>query len=122
MAEFMNTSASGLSGTYLDTTAQISKILKPGEISRFLVLGNAWNVQLGYVTKSGYAIDIRYENLEPEFKDQAASALQQAKVSTVGLGKYFNDNKLKIQAMASSVEYANKVKALKTELMFQVVF
>lgn len=122
LGEFMNASAAGLNGIYLDTTAQISQVLKPGQISQFLVLGNAWNVQVGYVTKSGFALDLRYENLSPEFSDQEASKLQQAKVSTVGLSKYFPDNRLKVQASLSQVEYANSVKALRSELMFQVVF
>lgn len=122
LAEFMNTSASNLNGIYIDSSAQIGQVLKPGQISQFLVLGNAWNLQVGYVTKSGFAVDLRYENLSPEFSDQSASQLQMAKVSTVGFSKYFPDNRLKVQASLSQMELANKVKALQSELMFQVVF
>ena len=122
MAEFMNSSAAGLDGSYVDSSAQSSSILKPGQISTFLVLGNAWNVQGGYVTKSGYSLDLRYENLNPEFTDQAASLLQQTSISTLGLSKYFKANNLKIQATASQIKYTNGVDAFKSEVMFQVVF
>lgn len=122
LGEFMNASASGLNGIYLDSSAQIGQILKPGQISQFLVLGNAWNVQAGYVTKSGFALDIRYENLSPEFTGQPVSQLRQAKASTIGLSKYFPDNRLKIQASVSQIEFEDKIKALQSELMFQVVF
>jgi len=124
MAEWMNASASHLKGIYLDSITPIntSKILAPGQISQFLVLGNAWNAQLGYVSKNGYAIDVRYENMSPEFSDQAFSQLQQAKVSTLGLGKYFNGHKLKLQATVSQVEFANSGKAMRGELLMQVVF
>lgn len=122
LAEYMNASASNLNGIFLDSSAQMVQVLKPGQISQFLVLGNAWNIQVGYVTKKGFALDLRYENLVPEFSDQPASQLRQAKVSTVGLSKYFPDIRLKVNASMSQIEYTNQVKALQSELMFQVVF
>lgn len=122
LGEFINASGANLNGIYLDSSAQISQVLKPGQISQFLVLGNAWNLQAGYVTKSGFALDLRYESMEPEFADQAASQLRRAKVSTVGLSKYFPDNRLKVQASLSQVEYTNQLKAIQSELLFQVVF
>jgi hypothetical protein len=122
LAEFMNSSATGLSGIYTDSSAQTSSILKPGQISQFLVLGDAFNLQAGYATKSGFSFDIRYEKHNPEFKDEPLSVLPQAEVSTLGISKYFPDHRLKIQASASQVKYASNQKALRSELMFQVVF
>ncbi len=122
LAEYTNTSAANLNGIYLDTTAAPTMLLKPGQISQYLVLGNAWNVQAGYALKQGYAVDVRYEQLNPEFTDQAASHLQQAKVSTLGLSKYFKGNNLKVQAQASRIEYQNAVRAWQGEFIFQVVF
>lgn len=122
LAEFANSSASGLSGTFIDSSASINSYLKPGQISQFLVLGNAMNVQAGYVTKSGFALDVRYEKQNPEFTDQPLSLLPKTEVSTLGLSKYFPDNRLKIQAQLSQVKYINAVKALQSELMMQVVF
>jgi Phosphate-selective porin O and P len=120
--EFMNTSASVLSGTYIDSSASLVSILRPSQISQFLLLGNAWNLQAGYVTRSGYAFDVRHENLRPEFATNVASLLQDASVSTLGLSKYFNDNKLKIQLSASQVKYQRGGKSDRAEVMVQVVF
>ena len=41
----------------------------PTQISTFLTLGNSYNAQVGYVTKSGYALDLRYSQVTPEFTD-----------------------------------------------------
>lgn len=122
LAEFANTSAASLKGIFLDSTSTTTSILKPGQISQFLVLGNAWYAELGYVTKSGYSLDFRSESLTPEFDDQAASILQKTSVQTVGLGRYFNDNKLKLQASFSQIEYSGGVKRQQAELVMQVVF
>jgi len=121
LAEFVNTSASNLSGIYLDSTANVNLILKPGQISQYLNLGNAWNIQGGYVTLSGYAVDLRYEQLQPEFTDQLLSVLQETNVSTLGLSKYFNANKLKLQAAISNIKYSNGKSNVKAEVTFQVV-
>jgi hypothetical protein len=118
----MNSSAAGLAGIYTDSSSAIGAVLKPGQISQFLVLGNAFNVQAGYTTKSGYSLDVRYEKRTPEFSDQALSVLQQAEVSTLGLSKYFPDNRLKIQGTLSQVQYLNSKKSILSELMMQVVF
>jgi hypothetical protein len=121
LAEYMNSSASNLNGIYVDSSGLSNSILKPGQISQYLILGNAWNTQIGYVTKSGYALDIRYENLRPEFSGQSLSVLQESKVSTVGISKYFKDNKLKVQASGSKVTFTNSKDTILAELMFQVV-
>lgn len=122
LAEFVNASATGLSGLYLDSTSAVSSILKPGQISQFLVLGNAWNAELGYVTRSGYSIDLRYEDLKPEFADQATSVLQKTNVKTIGLARYFNDHKLKLQTRFSQIDYTSGNKRQQAELLMQVVF
>lgn len=121
LAEYMNASASNLAGTYLDSSA-VPTLLRPGQISNYLVLGSAISVQAGYVTKSGYALDLRYETLDPEFKDQALSVLQQQSAMTVGFTKYFKDNNLKLQAAGSSRRYQSGANYLEAELMLQVVF
>lgn len=122
LTEYVNTSAANLSGIYLDSTASPSQYLKPQQIGQYLILGNAYNVTAGYCTKSGYSLDFRYEELKPEFTDQTLSLLQPAKISTVGLSKYFKGNALKAQATVSQIQYTGSVKAMKAELVFQVVF
>ncbi len=121
LAEFINSSASGLSGTYTDSVLNAPN-LKPGQISQYLVLGNAFNVQAGYVTKSGFALDLRYEKQDPEFTNEPLSVLSKAEVATIGLSKYFPDNRLKIQATVSQIKFVNNVKAIQSELLLQVVF
>ena len=122
LGEFTNASAYNLNGIYLDSSGAISSILKPGQISNFLVLGQGWNVQTGYVTKSGFALDVRFEKLTPEFNKEARSVLQETQVSTLGLTKYFPDNHMKVQLSLSQLEVKNRPKALQSELLFQVVF
>lgn len=121
LAEYMNATAGNLSGTYLDSSAN-PVLLRPGQISNYLVLGNAVSVQLGYVTKTGYAVDVRYETLDPEFKDQPLSVLQQQSAATLGLTKYFSENNLKLQAAFSNRILVNGPSALHAEVMMQVVF
>jgi len=122
MAEWMNASASGLNGLYLDTTSLPKSALKPGQISQFLVLGNAISAQLGYVTKSGFALDLRYSTLNPEFTKETLSLLQENTISTIGLSKYFPDNHLKVQAQASQIEHKGGKKTMQSEVMVQVSF
>lgn len=122
LGEFTNASAANLNGIYLDSTANLATLLRPGQISHFLVLGQAWNIEAGYATKSGFAIDVRHERITPEFNKQTRSVLQETQVSTVGLTKYFPDNRMKVQLSLSQVEVKNRPKALQSELLFQMVF
>jgi len=121
LLEWVSASASNLQGVYTDTSGLNSSVLKPGQISQFLVLGKAFNVQAGYTLKKGYSIDARWEQVRPEFTDQTASILQKAQVQTVGASRYFSQHRLKLQLMGSRIQYQNNVKTLRAELMFQVV-
>jgi hypothetical protein len=85
------------------------------------VLGKAYNIQAGYTLKSGYSLDARWEQMRPEFTDQTASILQKAQVQTLGASRYFSQHRLKLQLTGSRVQYQNKVKTLRAELMFQIV-
>ena len=120
LAEYVNATASGLQGTYTDSSSGAA-YLKPGQISQYLSLGNAYNVALGYTAK-GWSLDVRYESLRPEFVGQTGSVLQQQNTRTVGLTRYLNENKVKMQASVSSVRYTNGVNTVLGELMMQVVF
>lgn len=73
MAEWMQSTAGNLNGLYLDSSANLRQVLKPGQISQFLILGSAWNAELGYVTKSGYGINLRHSELSPEFSSETDS-------------------------------------------------
>ena len=119
LTEYVNASATGLEQTFVNQAATVE--LQPQQISSFLVLGDAFNSQIGYVTKKGYAIDLRYSNLSPEFDNFSDSILQETDIYSIGLTKYIKGNDVKIQSTFSSIEQ-NEINTFRAELMFQVVF
>ena len=128
LAEYVNTTATSLSGSYLDLGG--TRPLYLTEISEYLVLGDGYNIQTGYVTKSGYSLDLKYEKLNQEF-DNNASLLSNQEAFTIGLTKYFKGNNLKIQSAVSSnnVEQFNalsnktdKINTITAQFAIQVVF
>ena len=128
LAEYVNSSATTLDNTFLNAGA--TRPLYLTEISEYLVLGDGYNVQTGYVTKSGYSLDLKYEKLNQEF-DNNASLLSNQEAFTIGLTKYFKGNNLKIQSSVSSnnVDKFNttssaieKVNMITAQFAIQVVF
>lgn len=99
LAEYANTSASGIDLVFLDESA--TEILAPQQISQFLALGDSYNLQAGYVTKNGYSFDVRYGSTTPEFENFADSAISDMTQTSFGFSKYFYDNALKLQASYS---------------------
>lgn len=122
LGEYTQASAAMLQGTYLDSSASPAQLLRPGQISEYLVLGSGYNAQLGYVFRSGFALDARIEHLQPEFTSEALSQLQKTDVATLGTTYYFRENNLKLQASVSQFRYQNAVKAVQGDLVLQVVF
>ena len=128
LGEYVNTTATSLKSSFLDLGA--SRPLYLTEISEYLVLGDGYNVQVGYVTKSGYSLDLRYEKLNQEF-DNNASILLDQEAYTLGLTKYFKGNNLKIQSSVSennadqfnaSNSSIQKIKTIIAQFAIQVVF
>ena len=128
LTEYINTHASSLSGSYLDAGA--TRPLYLTEISEYLVLGDGYNVQAGYVTKSGYSFDLKYEKLNQEF-DNNASLLLNQEGYTIGFTKYFKGNNFKMQSSVSSnnIDQFNtasstieKVTTITAQFAIQVVF
>lgn len=128
LGEYVNTTATSLSGSFLDSGA--SRPLYLSEISEYLVLGDGYNVQAGYVTKSGYSLDLRYEKLNQEF-DNNASLLLNQEAYTIGFTKYFRGNNLKIQSEISqnnvdqfdtTSSSIQKLKTITAQFAIQVVF
>ena len=93
----------------------------PTEISQYLALGSGYNVQLGYVTKTGYALDFRYAVVTPEFNNEN-SVIMERDGWTVGFSKYFKGNDLKVQAAFSNYNEADGSTLTVGELLFQVIF
>lgn len=120
LGEYVVATATNLEGTYVDQTG--SNLLLPTEISEYLALGTAYNLQLGYATKSGYAVDFRYSSVSPEFDENLSSIVQEQDAWTVGLAKYFKGNSLKVQGAIGSVSQGENTDLLIGELMIQAIF
>ena len=120
LGELAMTSATSLNGSY--TVASNSSPLVPTQISQYLALGTAFNTQLGYVTKSGYALDLRYDALMPEFGNNVNSIIKETTGMTIGLSKYFKHNNLKLQTSFSSFSYGDNTSQLSGSFLVQLVF
>lgn len=118
LGEYVNSSASNLERTYTDDAG--NDILAPEEISEYLILGDGYNFQAGYVTKNGYSIDFRYALTKPEFQN-SNSILFDSDSYTFGFTKYFKSNNLKIQASFTSINVANGNNKSIGELIVQIV-
>ena len=120
LAEYANASANGLDENYTDQAGQ--DILIPGQISSFLVLGDSYNVQTGYVTKNGYGFDARFESSSPEFTMMSESILDDMDSYTFGFSKYFKGNNLKLQAAYTNVSTDSDLQGSMFQLLFQIGF
>lgn len=101
LGEYGVSTATNLDGTFKDISGL--NALMPLEISEFLALGSALNMQLGYVTRSGFGVDVRYALTDPEFDANDNSILTGLKAYTIALSKYFKNNNLKLQMAVSSM-------------------
>jgi hypothetical protein len=120
LLEYVNASADNLDLLYTDESA--STILVPGQISDFLILGDSYNIQTGYVTNNGLSLDFRFESSTPEFNSNTSSILNDANSYTFGLTKYFDNNNLKMQASYSKLDLKNDSNQSFGEFLIQVIF
>ena len=123
LGEYAVATATNLEGTYIDVSG--TNLIDPTEISESLALGSAFNLQLGYVTKSGYAADFSYSTTTPEFDANVNSQLRDMNAVRVGFSKYFKGNDLKLQTAISSITDNSAFEAVNTlrgELLLQLVF
>ena len=120
LGEYANASASGLNTTFVDANA--AQILAPQQISEYLVIGDSYNFQAGYVTSKGLSFDFRYESSKPEFDANLNSLLPDVNSFTFGLTKYFNNNNLKMQASITSIDNSNTNNQTVGEFLVQIVF
>lgn len=100
LLEFGNEFASGLNDLFLDQSANVK--LVPQQISEFLILGNHYTLQVGYVTKNGLSFDLRYDKAIPEFNSYENSLLYEFDNYNLGMTKYFDENNLKLQLSLNS--------------------
>ena len=94
-------------------------ILNPSEISKFLVIGDQLNIQLGYLSKSMVSFDLRYGKAIPEFLVEN-SILKKFENYSLGISKYINKN-VKIQALYNSNKFELNEDNY-AELLIQVSF
>jgi hypothetical protein len=119
LVEFVNATATSLDGTFTNEAGTIP--LVAGEISEFLILGNAVNAQLGYVFGFGLAVDVRYTQLFAEFDDRETSLLQDTRAYGGGFAWYFFGHALKAQLNFERVEEDLQPDIHAGELLIQVI-
>ncbi len=104
LGEYVNAAAFGLDGSY--TNAALGTLLMPTEISTYLMLGNAYNAQMGYCFANGWAVDARFGQTFPEFAaEQPASQLQVVDALGGCLTWHRNEQALKLQLAADYWNY-----------------
>lgn len=92
VGEFINAT---IYGTNLYTNAGATNKLTPQIASTIYNIGQGFNVQSSYVCKNGWAIDLRYSNITPEY-NIAGSLIHNQNWYTAGLNKYLKGNAVKI--------------------------
>ena len=119
--EYVNTAAYNLQGTSLNSTGSL--LLEPTQISQYLVLGNAFNIQGGYLFKSDWSIDLKFGRSFYEF-EQTYSILQNYDSMGAGITKYFSNRAVKTQLMASYVNFPSleNQNILGLECLLQIKF
>jgi len=120
LVEYGNATASGLSENYADENAVL--LLAPQQISSYLLLGNSYNAQFGYVTPKGYSLDLRYGESLPEFANYTNNLFQGTKSYTLGLTRYFKGHNLKAQTAISRLSSSAGVNTTVVECMMQFAF
>ena len=119
--EYVNTAAYNLKGTSLNSAGSL--LLLPTQISQYLILGNAFNIQGGYLFKSDWSLDFKYGRSYYEF-EETYSILQNYDSMGAGITKYFSNRAVKTQLMASYVNFPvlESQNSLAIECLFQIKF
>ena len=123
MAEYVNASATDLKGIYTKSTGDHP--LQPEEIANYLNLGNGYNVQVGYLLKSGWGFDARFSKVKPEFEETETSPLWETNEYAVSVAKYFINNRLMCQGAFTYLKNPNFKTAnekLSAEFSVQIIF
>jgi len=120
LAEYRIATAAGLQGAFLNEAASVNLI--PQQISEMLALGTGYNVQLGYVTHSGYGLDFRYSGIQPEFEENDRSYVMKNSVWSVGATRYFHGNNLKVHLGYTSMQPDGGDASSLAEFLVQVAF
>jgi hypothetical protein len=96
-------------------------LLAPGQISSYLVLGQAYNVHLGKVWSSGWGVDVRVSGLTPEFGDYSQSIAEDMRAITLGGSRYILGDAAKIQLSATQLTVGNGDPLWSGVLVMQII-
>jgi hypothetical protein len=121
LVEYVNTAAYNLQSTAINTSGDL---LDTTQISQYLTLGNAFNIQMGYVFKGDLSLDFKYGQSFKEFKYNENSVLKNYDNLGLGITKYFSNRAVKVQFMARYLNfYENtELNQMNLECMLQVRF
>tara|TARA_Y100000746_G_scaffold225693_1_gene229767 strand:- start:25171 stop:26406 length:1236 start_codon:yes stop_codon:yes gene_type:complete len=120
MFEYADSYASNLDETYTDENS--FNVLIPQQISEYLIIGDSYNLHLGYVSNSGFGVDLRYEASNPEFDMNTESLLQSFDSYGFGISKYFDGNNLKMQLGAYKADFDSGDEIIYGEFLVQIAF
>ncbi len=118
--EYADSYASSLNQVYTDENA--SNIFISQQISEYLILGDSYNVHLGYMIQNGFGVDLRYEMANPEFDMNTESLLQSFDSYGLGVSKYLDGNNLKMQLGAYKVDFDSGNEITYGEFLVQIAF
>lgn len=96
-------------------------LLAPGQISSYLMLGQAYNVHLGKVWSSGWGVDVRVSGLTPEFGDYSQSIAEDMRAITLGGSRYILGDAAKIQLSATQLTVGNGDPLWSGVLVMQII-
>ena len=87
-------------------------------------MGNAYNIQLGYLLKNDLSIDLRWGMSFKEFSFNENSILKNYDNMAFGISKYFSNRAVKTQLMASYLNFYenSELNQLSIEILFQIKF
>ena len=99
-------------------------LLDTTQISEYMVLGNAYNIQLGYVFNKDISLDLRYGQSFKEFGSNTNSILKNYDELAIGVSKYFSGRAVKAQIFSRYLNFHNNVdlNQLFVEFLLQIQF
>ena len=122
LIEYVDSYASDMDEIYTSNPIEngiSNSILYPGQISNYFILGNQYNVQFGYLTKSNLSFDFRYGKSMPEYISES-SLLRDLENYSFGISKYMSSS-IKVQAVYNNTKFENdEIKY--AEVLFQISF
>ncbi|MDO5608318.1 MAG: hypothetical protein Q4G08_07690 [Capnocytophaga sp.] len=98
LSEYTNATASDLDKLHFN--ADGNSPLLPKQIANYLILGNGYTFQAGYLTPNNWAVDASVSFMAPEW-DEATTLINDSSEIAFGVSKYIIDNRFKIQLLNS---------------------